>query len=69
MKFKQQIVIDPIKTVCSVICHGFALQIILTSWAIVSLAGGGLAKVQEMEERQAEKEKSRLSHPQQRDLR
>ena len=68
MKFKQQIVIDPIKTVCSVICHGFALQIILTSWAIVSLAGGGLANV-EVEERQAEKEKSPLSHPRQRDLR
>ena len=68
MKFKQQIVIDPIRTVCSVISHGFALKIILTSWAVVSLAGGGLANVEEKEERQAEKEKSPLSHPRQRDL-
>ena len=67
MKFKQQIVIDPIKTVCSVTSHGFALKIIITSWAVVSLAGGGLANVEE--ERQAEKEKSPLSHPRQRDLR
>ena len=69
MKFKQQIVIDPIKTVCSVISHGFALKIMITIWAVVSLAGGGLANVEEKEEWQAEKEKSRLSHPQQRDLR
>ena len=52
---------------CSVISHGFALQIILTSWAVVSLAGGGLGNVEEKEERQAEKEKSPLSHPRQRD--
>ena len=61
-------IIEPIKTVCSVISHGFALQIILTSWAIVSLAGGGLDNV-EVEERQAKKEKSRLTHPQERNLR
>ena len=42
-------------------------QIIITSWAIVSLAGGSLGKV-EVEERQAEKEKSPLSHPRQRNL-
>ena len=39
------------------------LQIEITSWAIVSLAGGGLSKVEE-EDRQGEKEKKRLSHPQ-----
>ena len=54
---------------CLVICHGLALQIILTSWAVVSLAGGCLANVEEKEERQAEKEKSPLSHPRQRNLR
>ena len=64
-----KIIVESFRTVCSVICHGFALQIILTSWAIVSLAGGGLAKVEEKRERQAEKEKSGLSHPRQRDLR
>ena len=60
--------IEPIKTVCSVISHGFALKIIITSWAVVSLAGGGLANVEEKEEWQAEKEKSPLSHPRQRNL-
>ena len=40
------------------------LQIKLTSWTIVSLAGGGLGKVEEGE-RQGEKEKKhRTSHPQ-----
>ena len=39
-------------------------QIIITSWAIVSLAGGGLAKVEE-----GEKEKNHPSHLQQADLR
>ena len=36
------------------------LLIKLTSWTIVSLAGGGLGKVDE-EERQGEKEKNHLS--------
>ena len=40
------------------------LQIKLTCWTIVSLAGGGLGKVEEGE-RQGEKEKNHLkSHPQ-----
>ena len=52
---------------CSVISHGFALQIRITCWAIVSLAGGRLGKV-EVEECQGEKEKSPLSHPQERNL-
>ena len=39
------------------------LQIKLTSWTIVSLAGGGLGKVEEGE-RQGEKEKNLTSHPQ-----
>ena len=37
------------------------LQIEITSWAIVSLAGGGLSKVEE-EDRQGEKEKCGPSH-------
>ena len=37
------------------------LQIKLTSWAIDSLAGGGLGKVEEGE-RQGEKEKNHPSH-------
>ena len=41
----------------------------ITIWAVVSLAGGGFGNVEEKEERQAEKEKSPLSHPRQRDLR
>ena len=44
------------------------LQIRITSWAIVSLAGGRLGKV-EVEERQGEKEKNHPSHLQQADLR
>ena len=43
------------------------LQIILTSWAIVSLAGGGLAKVEEVKHHQGETEKNRPSHLQQAD--
>ena len=44
------------------------LQIKLTSWTIVSLAGGGLGKVEEGE-RQGEKEKNHLmSHRQKTDL-
>ena len=43
------------------------LQIKITSWAIVSLAGGGLGKVEEVEP-QAEKEKNHPSHLQETDL-
>ena len=43
------------------------LQMIVTSWAIVSLAGGGLGKV-EVEDHQGDKEKNHPSHPQQVDL-
>ena len=43
------------------------LQIKLTSWAIVSLAGGGLGKVEEVKHRQGEKKENRLSHLQQAD--
>ena len=71
MQYKQKwkIFIEPIKTVCLVTSYGFNLEIIITSWAIVFLASGGLAKVEEGERRcQGEKEKSRLSHPQQRNL-
>ena len=42
-------------------------QIKLTCWAIFSLTGGGLGKVEEGE-RQGEKEKNHLSHPQEPDL-
>ena len=45
------------------------IQIIITSFAIVSFAGGGLGNVEEKEERQGDKEKSPLSHPRQRNLR
>ena len=46
------------------------LQIQITFWAIVSLAGGGLGKVEvEVEKHQGEKEKNHLNHPQQADLR
>ena len=41
------------------------LQIKLTSWTIVSLAGGGLGKVEEGE-RQGEKEKNQPGHLQKR---
>ena len=44
------------------------LQIKITSWAIVSLAGGGLGKV-EKRKHQGEKEKNHPSHLQQADLR
>ena len=63
-----QTTMDPIRTVCSVIRNRFSLKIIITSWAIVSLAGGGLGQV-EVEECQGENEKSPLSHPRQRNLR
>ena len=43
------------------------LQIKITSWAIVSLAGGGLGKVEEGE-RQDEREKNHLTHLQETDL-
>ena len=43
------------------------LQIKLTSWTIVSLAVGGLGKVEEGE-RQGEKEKNQPSHLQKADL-
>ena len=43
------------------------LQIIITSWAIVSLAGGGFGKVEE-EEHQGGQEKNHPGHLQQADL-
>ena len=39
----------------------------LTSWAIVSLAGGGLTKVEEVKHRQGGTEENRPSHLQQAD--
>ena len=44
-----------------------AIVFLITSWAIVSLAGGGLAKVEEVKHRQGEKEENRPSHLQQAD--
>ena len=46
-----------------------ALQMIITSWANVSLAGGGFGKVEEVEvEDQEKEEKSRQGHRQERNL-
>ena len=44
-----------------------AIVFLITSWAIVSLAGGGLAKVEEVKHRQGGTEKNRPSHLQQAD--
>ena len=53
--------IEPITTVFGDKVLLIELQMIITSWAIVSMAGGGSSKVEGLEH-QGEKEKSRPSH-------
>ena len=53
--------IEPITTVFEGMVLLIELQMIITSWAIVSMAGGGSSKVEGLEH-QGEKEKSRPSH-------
>ena len=65
--YEIHILIQLIITVFEYLSQGYMLielQIKITCWAIVSLAGGGLAKVEE-----GQGEKNQPSHPEKADLR